>query len=85
MSTWKHRRQGLRTRHSEAGVDREKKIEIPIEIQKKKRPDTLGERCRTVTQDSSRGWTRTSDKTVNSRLLYQLSYAGSDSNQVNVD
>ena len=25
---------------------------------------------------SSRGWTRTSDKTVNSRLLYQLSYAG---------
>ena len=27
-------------------------------------------------QRSSRGWTRTSDKTVNSRLLYQLSYAG---------
>ena len=26
---------------------------------------------------NSRGWTRTSDKTVNSRLLYQLSYAGS--------
>ena len=25
---------------------------------------------------SSRGWTRTSDKPVNSRLLYQLSYAG---------
>ena len=28
-------------------------------------------------QRNSRGWTRTSDKTVNSRLLYQLSYAGS--------
>ena len=25
---------------------------------------------------NSRGWTRTSDKSVNSRLLYQLSYAG---------
>ena len=30
-----------------------------------------------MSQRNSRGWTRTSDKTVNSRLLYQLSYAGS--------
>ena len=34
-------------------------------------------RFRLRLKKSSRGWTRTSDKTVNSRLLYQLSYAGS--------
>jgi hypothetical protein len=33
-------------------------------------------RFRLRLKKSSRGWTRTSDKTVNSRLLYQLSYAG---------
>ena len=36
-----------------------------------------GRRVRPRVPRSSRGWTRTSDKTVNSRLLYQLSYAGS--------
>ena len=41
------------------------------------RPGTTWEMVPDRLQQNSRGWTRTSDKTVNSRLLYQLSYAGS--------
>ena len=35
--------------------------------------------------NDSRGWTRTSDKSVNSRLLYQLSYAGSTHTEMSAE
>ncbi len=50
-----------------------------------KKPGTMWGMVPDRLQQSSRGWTRTSDKTVNSRLLYQLSYAGSVFDHVEVD